>query len=39
MNIMEITTLSGYSGEVVFLGILSTVILMVKTKILQIQEH
>ena len=36
---MQITLLSGDSGEVVFLGILSTVILMGKTKILQFQGH
>jgi len=36
MNITVITWLRGYSGEVVFLGILSMVILMGKTKILQI---
>lgn len=33
MNIMIATWLSGYSGEVVFLGILCTVILMGKNKI------
>jgi hypothetical protein len=37
MNIVIATWLSGYSDEVVFLGILCTVILMGKNKILQIQ--
>jgi len=37
MNIMIATWLSGYSGEVVFLGTLCMVILMGKNKILQIQ--
>ena len=38
-NTMVITWLSGYSGEVIFLGIFSTVILTGKNKILQIQGH
>jgi hypothetical protein len=37
VNIMVITWPSGYSGEVVFLWILSTIILTSNTKILQIQ--